>query len=80
VPQTIFIAWVSCAPGCLFSGQLRRCNPPLQTVTWVCDPMHGNTETVSNYKTRRYENIRAEVWVLCWQSLLTLDLRVQARV
>jgi 3-deoxy-7-phosphoheptulonate synthase len=31
------------------------------TVTWVCDPMHGNTETVSNFKTRRYENIRAEV-------------------
>ena len=23
--------------------------------------MHGNTETVSNYKTRRYDNIRAEV-------------------
>lgn len=33
----------------------------LQIVTWVCDPMHGNTETVSNFKTRRYENIRAEV-------------------
>lgn len=30
-------------------------------VTWICDPMHGNTETVENYKTRRYENIRAEV-------------------
>ena len=23
--------------------------------------MHGNTECVNNYKTRRYENIRAEV-------------------
>jgi len=32
-----------------------------QIVTWICDPMHGNTETVENYKTRRYENIRAEV-------------------
>jgi len=32
-----------------------------QTVTWICDPMHGNTETVSGYKTRRYENVRAEV-------------------
>jgi 3-deoxy-D-arabino-heptulosonate 7-phosphate (DAHP) synthase class II len=52
-------------PSGLFSGLLKRCNPPLQTVTWVCDPMHGNTETVSNYKTRRYENIRAEVWALC---------------
>jgi 3-deoxy-D-arabino-heptulosonate 7-phosphate (DAHP) synthase class II len=30
-------------------------------VTWVCDPVHGNTETVNGYKTRRYDNIRAEV-------------------
>jgi len=32
-----------------------------QVVTWVCDPMHGNTETCNGYKTRRYENVRAEV-------------------
>ena len=32
-----------------------------QVVTWICDPMHGNTECVNNFKTRRYENIRAEV-------------------
>lgn len=32
-----------------------------QTVAWVCDPMHGNTETCAGFKTRRYENIRAEV-------------------
>lgn len=32
-----------------------------QVVTWVCDPMHGNTECVAGYKTRRYERIRAEV-------------------
>ena len=32
-----------------------------QTVTWVCDPMHGNTESVAGYKTRRYERIRQEV-------------------
>ena len=32
----------------------------VQVVTWVCDPMHGNTECVNNYKTRRYERIRAE--------------------
>ena len=32
-----------------------------QTVVWVCDPMHGNTEDVCGYKTRRFENIRAEV-------------------
>lgn len=33
----------------------------LQVVTWVCDPVHGNTESVNGFKTRRYENIRAEV-------------------
>jgi len=33
-----------------------------QTVLWVCDPMHGNTEsTVGGYKTRRLENIRTEL-------------------
>ena len=32
-----------------------------QVVAWVCDPMHGNTECVAGYKTRRYDNIRAEV-------------------
>jgi 3-deoxy-7-phosphoheptulonate synthase len=31
-------------------------------VTWVCDPMHGNTTTSqSGYKTRRFENILSEV-------------------
>jgi len=31
-------------------------------VLWVCDPMHGNTESTSNgYKTRRFRNIRSEV-------------------
>lgn len=32
-----------------------------QVVTWVCDPVHGNTESVNGFKTRRYDNIRAEV-------------------
>jgi 3-deoxy-7-phosphoheptulonate synthase len=32
-----------------------------QVVTWVCDPVHGNTESVNGFKTRRYENVRAEV-------------------
>lgn len=32
-----------------------------QIVTWVCDPMHGNTESCNGFKTRRYENVRAEV-------------------
>jgi 3-deoxy-7-phosphoheptulonate synthase len=31
-------------------------------VLWVCDPMHGNTETVaSGIKTRRFRNIMSEV-------------------
>lgn len=31
-------------------------------VLWTCDPMHGNTEkTASGYKTRRVENIFAEL-------------------
>ena len=31
-------------------------------VTWVCDPMHGNTEsTTSGLKTRRFENIQSEL-------------------
>ena len=31
-------------------------------VLWVCDPMHGNTESTSNgYKTRRFGNIRSEL-------------------
>jgi 3-deoxy-7-phosphoheptulonate synthase len=31
-------------------------------VLWVCDPMHGNTETTANgYKTRRFGNIRDEL-------------------
>jgi 3-deoxy-7-phosphoheptulonate synthase len=33
-----------------------------QTVLWVCDPMHGNTETTSTgLKTRRFENILGEL-------------------
>ena len=31
-------------------------------VLWVCDPMHGNTESTANgYKTRRFSNIRGEL-------------------
>lgn len=31
-------------------------------VLWVCDPMHGNTEsTADGYKTRRFSNILAEL-------------------
>jgi 3-deoxy-7-phosphoheptulonate synthase len=35
-----------------------------QQVLWVCDPMHGNTETSSGgLKTRRFENILKELEV-----------------
>ena len=31
-------------------------------VLWICDAMHGNTESTSNgYKTRRFETIRSEI-------------------
>lgn len=31
-------------------------------VLWICDPMHGNTESTSNgFKTRRFDNIRGEL-------------------
>ncbi len=31
-------------------------------VLWICDPMHGNTESTSNgFKTRRFDNIRSEL-------------------
>jgi len=31
-------------------------------VLWICDAMHGNTESTSNgYKTRRFERIRNEL-------------------
>jgi 3-deoxy-7-phosphoheptulonate synthase len=31
-------------------------------VLWMCDPMHGNTETASNgFKTRRFDNILSEL-------------------
>jgi len=33
-----------------------------QTVLWVCDPMHGNTESsTGGLKTRRFENILKEI-------------------
>lgn len=30
-------------------------------VTWVCDPMHGNTFSSSGYKTRRFDDILTEI-------------------
>ena len=52
------------------AGRIDQALPPLinavrgsdRQVLWVCDPMHGNTEsTPQGVKTRRFENILAEV-------------------
>ena len=50
-----------------------------QTVTWVCDPMHGNTESVAGYKTRRYERIRQEVRPSLADSAMPGPLRLAAQ-
>ena len=52
------------------TGKIAGRLPPLveavgatgKTVLWCCDPMHGNTQTLSNgMKTRRFEDILAEL-------------------
>ena len=52
------------------AGRIEQALPPLlravresgQQVLWVCDPMHGNTEsTPQGVKTRRFDNILSEV-------------------
>jgi 3-deoxy-7-phosphoheptulonate synthase len=30
-------------------------------VVWCCDPMHGNTTTINNHKTRIFDNILEEI-------------------
>ena len=52
------------------AGQVKEKLTPLvkaiqkegRVVTWVCDPMHGNTQVSSTgYKTRKFDNILSEV-------------------
>ena len=52
------------------AAQIAEKLPPLlaavkregKRVLWICDPMHGNTESTTNgYKTRRFHNIRSEL-------------------
>jgi 3-deoxy-7-phosphoheptulonate synthase len=52
------------------AAQIAEKLPPLleamrrdgRRVLWVCDPMHGNTESTANgFKTRRFDNVRSEV-------------------
>ena len=53
------LAGVCCMAEVVSGLQLRENMPRLveavqsagQIVTWVCDPMHGNTESVAGYKT-----------------------------
>ena len=43
-------------------AMIRAAQATGRRVLWVCDPMHGNTETTpQGVKTRRFENILAEV-------------------
>ncbi len=43
-------------------GMIRAVRETGSPVLWVCDPMHGNTEsTADGTKTRRFENIVAEL-------------------
>ena len=55
-----------------------------QTVTWICDPMHGNTESCGTYKTRRLVapcgvcvfmcmcicDLFCEIWYTAWYGWL----------
>lgn len=53
-----------------------------QTVTWICDPMHGNTESCGTYKTRRLVapcgvcmrmcmcDLFCEIWYTAWYGRL----------
>jgi 3-deoxy-D-arabino-heptulosonate 7-phosphate (DAHP) synthase class II len=67
----------------LWSGQIRDKLPPLveaikqagQVVTWVCDPMHGNTESCGRYKTRRFENVRGEVCALLEMLIVKVKIK-----
>ncbi|RAP59765.1 3-deoxy-7-phosphoheptulonate synthase class II [Oleiagrimonas sp. MCCC 1A03011] len=52
------------------AGKIAEQLPPLldgvkasgRRVLWICDPMHGNTESTSNgYKTRRFANVASEL-------------------
>ncbi len=51
------------------AGKVAEALPPLaravgragRTVTWVCDPMHGNTVSAGAYKTRSFDLILREV-------------------
>ena len=51
------------------AGKVADALPPLiekvratgRSVVWACDPMHGNTVTAGGVKTRRFDDVMAEV-------------------
>src|SRR5581483_10635025 len=48
--------------GTLLPPLVRAVRDAGHPVVWVCDPMHANTfRTASGYKTRRFEDILAEI-------------------
>ena len=51
---------------CTDKGQRRKILKEIKTlgqnITWICDPMHGNTIKSSNgYKTRKFDDILSEI-------------------
>ncbi|TVQ82042.1 MAG: 3-deoxy-7-phosphoheptulonate synthase class II [Micavibrio sp.] len=41
---------------------IRKAGQEGRKVTWLCDPMHGNTEkSATGYKTRRFDNMLGEI-------------------
>lgn len=40
---------------------IRKINDNSLNVTWICDPMHGNTELHGSTKTRNFDNIIEEI-------------------
>ena len=42
-------------------GLIRAVEREGRSVTWVCDPMHGNTISAGGYKTRPFERVMQEI-------------------
>ncbi|MBF0423754.1 MAG: 3-deoxy-7-phosphoheptulonate synthase class II [Magnetococcales bacterium] len=40
---------------------IRKVHQEGRQVIWSCDPMHGNTQTVKEFKTRPFDNILSEI-------------------
>ena len=51
-----------------------------QTVTWICDPMHGNTESCGTYKTRRHVCLLQLLVQHCGHAAPTLHMQALSYV